>query len=59
MFKVLELRAMSVKSVRTPISNSFHLDSDQVHHFVGPDRGINYLQILSPDNTSGHQQIKS
>ena len=39
------------------VSNT--LDLDQAQHFVGPDLGPHYLQILSADDTSRQRVYKS
>ena len=39
-------------SFRNTIRVSKSLDPDQARHFVGPDLGPNFLQILLADNTS-------
>ena len=44
----------SKNSFRDTIRVSHNLDPDQALHFVGPDLGPNYLQMLQADDTSSH-----
>ena len=46
---------MSQYSLRNTLRVSNSLDPDQARHFAGPDLGLNCLQKLSADDTSGHR----
>ena len=46
----------SINSFRNTIRGSNSYDPDQAGHFVGLDSGLNYLQSLSADDKSHHQQ---